>query len=87
MEAQAAGLPVVASRVGGIPSLIEDGKTGILVPAGSPDDLAKAIKAMLNDPARAREMGQQARQFVSEKFSVGKMADATLDVYESIIKS
>src|SRR4029077_5841450 len=55
-EAWAAGLPVVASRVGGIPELIEDGRTGLLVESGDVDGLAARLRQLLADPTRAREL-------------------------------
>src|SRR4029077_12059691 len=58
LEAMAAGLPVVATPVEGTPELVIDGRTGLLVPAQSPQDLAAAIENILSDPAPARLMGQ-----------------------------
>jgi glycosyltransferase involved in cell wall biosynthesis len=82
MEAQACALPVIASRVGGLIDLIEDGKTGYLVAPENPKVLAKKIIDVLDNPAQAKQVGQTARQIISEKFSLDRMASATEKVYE-----
>lgn len=69
LEAGTMGLPVVASRVGGIPEVIADGETGILVPPDSPRELARALQALLDDPDRRRVMGARLRNDVSTKFT------------------
>jgi glycosyltransferase involved in cell wall biosynthesis len=61
VEAMALGVPVVATRVGGVPEVVEDGRQGILVPPADPAALAKAIVALLEDPARAASMGAAGR--------------------------
>lgn len=86
MEAQAMGLAVVASRVGGIPSLIEDGKTGILVSPGHADELADALIHLLNEPKKAKEIGQRARQWIERNFSVDEMAAKTASFYQCVVK-
>lgn len=62
VEAMAAGLPVVASRVGGVPDLVADGENGFLVPPDDPPALAAAVDAILSDPALARRMGAEGRR-------------------------
>ena len=84
MEAQAVGLAVVASRVGGLVSLIEDGRTGLLVPPENADALSKAIGLLLNHREKAREMGLAARRFIEEKFSAKAMVEETLKVYQGL---
>lgn len=84
MEAQACGLPVVTSRVGGIPSLIEDGKTGFLVEPENPGALAEALVKVLESPNLARRVGSAARKFVEEHCSSDKMVDKTLALYKGI---
>ena len=84
MEAQASGLPVVASAVGGLTTLIEHRKTGLLVPPNDSEALADAIEEMLDDPARAAAMGKAARDFIVRNFSAESMVNKTLAVYESV---
>lgn len=69
LEAMAAGLPVVATRVGGIPQVIEHGVSGLLVEPRDEDALAAALRGLLRDPAKARQMGQAARQRVADELS------------------
>ena len=83
MEAQAAGLPVVASRVGGIPSLIEHGKTGFLVDPQHSLALAELVIRLLKDPEEARMMGRRAREFIEKNFSAADMAAKTIEVYKN----
>jgi glycosyltransferase involved in cell wall biosynthesis len=85
LEAMAAGLPVVASRVGGIPELVLDGITGCLVPAGDPAAIAAALSGLLADPQRRREMGRKGRERVKTKFSVAHMADSVSEIYDRLL--
>lgn len=64
LEAMSMGLPVVSTRVGAVPDLIEDGRSGILVPPGDPDAIATAVERLGNAPLREK-LGQEARQSVS----------------------
>jgi len=64
LEAFAAGLPVVSTATGGIAALVRDGDTGLIVPAGDPSAMAKAVAALLEDPDRARRMARRARREV-----------------------
>jgi len=87
MEAQASGLPVVASRVGGLPSLIRHGETGLLVKPNDESELSQAILQLLGDRAKALAMGQAARRFIEQEFSVDEMAEDTLRLYEHLLGS
>lgn len=84
MEAQAAGLPVVASNVGGLPSLIEDGRTGLLVPPDNASLLAEAILLLLRNKDKAKEMGERARDFIQKEFSAERMVEETVEVYKAV---
>ena len=82
MEAQACGIPVVASRVGGLVDLIEDGKSGYLVAVNDPAALANRIIEVLRAPQQFKMMVQQARLNIEEHFSARKMLTETLKIYE-----
>jgi glycosyltransferase involved in cell wall biosynthesis len=75
MEAMAARLPVVATRVGGNPELIQEGENGFLVPYADPDALAATLAALLSAPEDAREMGLRGRKRVEAELSMERMAD------------
>ena len=81
LEAMTAGLPVVASRVGGVLELIRDGKTGLLVAADDHDALAGAIGQVMADPALAQSLGASARAHVSNAYSFDRMTAAFESVY------
>ena len=81
MEAMAAGLPVVASAVGGILELIEDGTSGVLVPADRPEALAHAIADAVKNPGRAAAMGKTAREVVRARFSIPHMISGFEDLF------
>jgi glycosyltransferase involved in cell wall biosynthesis len=81
LEAMAAGLPVVASRVGGVPELVVDGQTGLLVPAGDPERLAGAVGWLLADAALRRRLGEAGRARVREHFDLDSVRRAHLDLY------
>jgi len=85
MEAQACAVAVVASRVGGIPSLIEDGKTGVLVEAENVAMLADRVVTLLKDDARRNSMGLSAREYALKHYSSQRMVDRTLEVYRNAI--
>ena len=85
MEAQAMGLPVIASRVGGIPRLIKDGETGLLVVPQDVIGLSEAILFFLNDKTKAQQIGENARKFIHNEFSADKMVEKTLQVYQSLV--
>jgi glycosyltransferase involved in cell wall biosynthesis len=85
LEAMAAGLPVVASRAGGLPELVEHGVTGWLVPPADPGALAAAIGAALADAPGRQRVGQAARLRVREQFCVARQVDAVKRLYERLI--
>ena len=84
-EAMLLGRPCIASRVGGVPSLLEDGREGLLYPADSPKALADAILALLADPARAAAMGAAARARALVTHDPARNAQALLGIYRQKI--
>ncbi|MFQ5655536.1 MAG: glycosyltransferase, partial [Planctomycetota bacterium] len=85
LDALLAGLPVVASRTGGIPEIIADGETGLLAAPGDPGDLARAIAALIEEPERARALARRGRERVESEFSVEAMVKGTLAVYARLL--
>lgn len=81
IEAMRHGLPVVASRVGGIPEVIRDGVDGLLVAPGSVEELARAIQTLAQDPALTRAMGSSARERYEREFTLDVWAERLHSVY------
>jgi glycosyltransferase involved in cell wall biosynthesis len=84
LEAMAAGLPVVATQIGGLTELVVHGVTGLLVPPGSDRGLAEAISTLLDDAARSRNMGLAGRERAERLFTVERMVDGILRVYDDV---
>jgi glycosyltransferase involved in cell wall biosynthesis len=76
LEASAAGLPVIASRVGGVPEVVEDGQTGLLFEFGDVPALAAGLHALATNAALARRLSEAGRRRVEDRFDVGRMAEA-----------
>jgi glycosyltransferase involved in cell wall biosynthesis len=85
LEAMAAGLPVVTSNVGGIPEVVEEGRTGLMVPPRSAGELEAALVALASDLERRRKMGRAGRDKLLSEFSLGKTAEAYEAVYRGAI--
>ncbi len=85
LEALALARPVVATRVGGIPEIVEDGSSGLLVPPRDPERLAAAILYLLRNPGTAAKLGQQGRERVEREFNVQTMARQTAQVYREVL--
>ncbi len=82
LEAMAAGRPLVASRVGGIPEIVEDGEGGLLVPPRNPDALADAVCALLADRKARSRMGEKARESMLARFDSSVVAGEMIGIYE-----
>ena len=84
LEAMGCTVPVVASATGGLPEVVVDGFTGLLVPPGRPDELATAISTLLNDPDRRAQMGSAGRERVVQHFSVDRLVSRYRAAYEQL---
>jgi glycosyltransferase involved in cell wall biosynthesis len=85
MEAMAAGLPVVATSVGGTPELVIPGETGLLVPPGQAEPLAQALLDLLGDPDSSRRMGGRGRRLIAREYSLDALARAHGDLYGAVL--
>jgi glycosyltransferase involved in cell wall biosynthesis len=85
MEALACGLPIVATRVGGIPDIVTHGTAGLLVEKGDVQGLSDALFSLLSDPARCVRMGKEAHVFACSHLDIGKTADRLVDLYRETI--
>ena len=85
LEAMACGLPVVASRVGGIPEAVLDGVNGRLIEPGDTEQLAAVLGELLADPDRLPKWGHAGRRIVEERFSIDRMVRQTADVYDEVV--
>jgi glycosyltransferase involved in cell wall biosynthesis len=82
--AMSAGVPVIASRTGGLPEIVRDGEMGLLV-ENDPQAIAAALRALLDDRARARAMGAEGRRAVMANFTVQHMVRRTMEVYRQVL--
>jgi len=85
LEAMASGIPIVATRVGGNPELIDDGMTGRLVPPANAETMATAILGYFDDPTIGRRHGRAARQVAVQRFSLERMVKEYLSLYDSLL--
>ena len=85
-EAMAVGVPVVASSVGGIPDMVENGATGILIDPYDPRDIGEAVGRIVSDVSLARSMGVRAKGVVAERFRASVVAQKTVDAYREILR-
>ena len=84
IEGMAAGKPVIATNGGGVPEIVEDGKTGILVPMGDVPAMAEAIRRVLANPALAEDMGVRGRERVRDHFTIERKARKVEAVYQAM---
>lgn len=87
LEAMACELPVIASRVGGLPEVVDEGQTGFLSPVGDVDEMAENAITMLMDKKLRRQMGRAARASAIERYSTHKIIPQYIDFYERILKT
>lgn len=86
LEGMGAGVPLVATRVGGIPEIVEDGRSGLLVEPGDARALSEAVLALLNEPERARSMGRRGRELAVERFDIDAVVRRTEDVLLGLLE-
>jgi len=84
LEAMCAGLPVVATAVGGVPEMVIDGVTGLLVPAQEPHEMGRALVQLVYDPARRRSMGEAGRNCVVSRYSIERSVEALQETYAKV---
>lgn len=87
LEAMAQARPVIATAVGGVPSIIREGETGLLVPAADPGRLAAGLECLLDDRELAARVGERAREVAEREYGVERMVRATEAVYEEVLGS
>ena len=85
LEAMACGLPVVASRIGGVEDLVQDGKNGLLVPPGDPEALTLALRRVMEDRKLARRLGDNAGRTILARYSQEKGAQRYIHLYKSLL--
>jgi len=85
LEAQAAGIPVIASNVGGVPDLIEDGFTGILTDPTRPETMPQALKTLLDQPDYAKRLAEQGQKQAAARFHPRVIAEQHLRIYREVI--
>jgi glycosyltransferase involved in cell wall biosynthesis len=86
LEAMACEVPTVATRVGGLPEVIEDGKTGFLAEVGDVETMARQAIDILGDETRLREMGRRARKSAEERFSASRIIPQYEDFYRCVLE-
>jgi glycosyltransferase involved in cell wall biosynthesis len=85
IEALAAGRPVVATRVGGVPDVVDDGVTGFLVRAGDTHAIAERLALLASDPGLGRRMGEEGRRRVLERYAVDRLVDDVDRLYRALL--
>jgi len=85
IEAQAAGLPVVGPDVGGMATVVEDGKTGRVIPQGDEEGLATAVRGLLEDPAMRKRMGEAGQLRAFDRFGIDRLVDDVDALYRELL--
>ena len=85
LEAMAAGLPIVSTRVGGVPETVTDGESALLVPAGDPTALATALRRLLDQPTYAQQLAAAGRHRAATHFSPAQYRQSMLKIYQGAL--
>lgn len=85
LEAQSMGLPIVTTRHAGIPEIVDDGETGLLVPERDSEALTDALRALLSEPDRWSEMGRRGREHIEQNHSIEAVTDDLIQLYNSVL--
>ena len=86
LEAMSHGLPVVCSRIGGLPEIVEDGVNGLLYESGNANELADRIRTLWEDAALSEKMGDKGRKKLEEKYDAEKLMDRLIGIYEKVAR-
>ena len=87
LEAMALSRPVVASKTGGVPEVVDDGENGLLVEPGNPEAIAEAIESLIKQVGKAGQLGRNGRVRVSQNFTASTMAKKTANLYRRLVGS
>jgi glycosyltransferase involved in cell wall biosynthesis len=87
LEAMMLGVPVVASRIGGLAEVLRDGETGLLVPVGSPEALCRAVASLLDDADLRRQLAGAASRLWQRQYTLQAMGAAYIGVYQAALAS
>jgi glycosyltransferase involved in cell wall biosynthesis len=87
LEAMAASRPVIASRIGGLPELVVDNQTGLLIEPGDHVALADAIANLLEHPVKAKQFGAEARRRAETNFDQRQYAPTLMEIYDRVLQS
>ena len=83
LEAGVAGLPVIATNVGGVPEIIEDMKSGIIIKEKRPKEIEEALKFLIDHPEKRKEFGEQLQKTVVQNFTLERMVKETVALYKA----
>ena len=86
IEAMACGLPIIASKVGGLPDLITEGLNGLLIDYGCPDQIAKSIERLITNPALRVTMGRRGYERAVQGFDIEDRIQQLISIYISVLK-
>ena len=86
VEAMLRGKPVICSRIGGLPEIVEDGKTGLLFEPGNAKDLAEKIRYLWDRPELCHQMGEEGQKKALREYSTGKYCERLMQVYHKAIE-